>query len=320
MYHFIINPHSKTGKGGKYWKALVPVLDSADIKYQVHYTKRVGHATELVREISAKNEFPLSFIILGGDGTLNEAVQGIIDFENTYIGYIPTGSSNDFARDLKMSPSPAENLKRILSVKEPISCDLGELTILDGINSLTGDPVLPHETITYRFDVSSDLGFGAAVCAEALTSKIKTVLNKFGLGKLTYAGIALRQVVHAKKPSAELIFDDDKKRNVSSLFLVGAFIRKFEGGGMMFAPSANATDGLFDVCLAENLSTGRILRLLPTVFSGKHVSFPEIEIFRCSTLEIKTSEYLWIHTDGEVTYKAKHVSYKCLPGALKLLW
>lgn len=320
MYHFIINPKSKSGKGSKYWQSLLPILNEENIKFEVHYTNRIGHATELVRELSRKNPSPISFIILGGDGTLNEAIQGITDFENTYIGYIPTGSSNDFARDLGMKSSPVENLKRILSIKEPSNYDLGTLTILDGINRLTDEPVLPHETISYRFGVSSDIGFGAAVCEEALDSKIKKVLNKLGLGKLTYAGIALRQIIHAPKVSASLLIDDKDTRDISSLFLVGAFIHRFEGGGMMFAPGADATDGVFDICLAENLTTARTLRILPTIFSGKHLRFKELDSFRCKTIEFKTSKYMWVHTDGEVAYKAKHVRIESLPGSLRLLW
>ena len=205
-------------------------------------------------------------------------------------------------------------------VNEPNNYDLGTMTVLDGINRLTNEPILPHETISYRFAVSTDIGFGAAVCEEALNSKIKKTLNKLGLGKLTYGGIALRQIIHAPKPSASLLFDNGETRNVSALFVVGAFIHRFEGGGVMFTPNADPTDGLFDICLAENLTTARMLRILPTAYAGNHLRFPEVKIFRCKSIEFKTSEYMWVHTDGEVSYKAKHVRIESLPGALRLLW
>jgi YegS/Rv2252/BmrU family lipid kinase len=320
MYHIIVNPLSKTGKGKKYWDLLLPTLKETNTQFDVHFTEKEGHATELVKTITAVNEKPIYFLVLGGDGTLNEVIQGIHDFENTYVGYIPTGSSNDFARDLAMYSDPIKNLKRILSVTTPTSYDLGELTILDGIHRLTKEPVTSSNCVCRLFSVSSDIGFGAAVCEEALNSKIKKALNKLGLGKLTYAGIALKQIIHAPKASLKVTVDMETKFEVSSFFLIGAFIHRFEGGGMMFAPNANAQDGLFDVCLAKNLTTMRTLRILPTIFSGKHIRFPQIEIFRCKTIDLETSRYLWVHTDGEVSYEAKHIRIKSLPSAFKLLW
>jgi len=320
MYHIIVNPLSKSGKGKKYWELLLPILKETDTAYNVYFTENEGHATKIVKSIVATNEKPLSFLALGGDGTLNEVIQGIDDFENTHIGYIPTGSSNDFARDLEMYTSPVKNLKRILSINTPTSYDLGELTILDGKKRITDELIAKTNPVKFLFSVSSDIGFGAAVCEKALESKIKKVLNKLGLGKLTYAGIALSQIIHAPKASLKITIDNEKKIDVSSFFLIGAFIHRFQGGGMMFAPAANPTDGLFDVCLAKNLTTLRTLRLLPTIFSGKHIRFPEIEIFKCKTVELETSRYLWVHTDGEVYYKAKHIRLTSLPAKLKLLW
>jgi YegS/Rv2252/BmrU family lipid kinase len=320
MYHIIVNPLSKTGKGKKYWESLLPTLKETNTKFDVHFTKREGHAIELVKTIVSSNENPIYFIVLGGDGTLNEVIQGISDFENTYIGYVPTGSSNDFARALQMHKSPIKNLEHILSIKKPSSYDIGELTLLDAKERLSGKPLTETDKIKRLFCVSSDIGFGAAVCEEALDSKIKKILNKLGLGKLTYAGIALRQIIHAPKSSLKVTIDNEKIIEVPSLFLIGAFVHPFEGGGMMFAPDANPTDGLFDVCLAKDLTTLKTLRILPTIFSGKHIRFPEIEIFRCKTVEFETSCYLWVHTDGEVSYKSKHVRLTSLPNTLKLLW
>ena len=87
----------------------------------------------MVQELSASllksaQSSVLKLIILGGDGTLNEALQGISDFDRVQVGYIPTGSSNDMARDLKFPSDPALILKRILDCKEPVRMDIGCLT------------------------------------------------------------------------------------------------------------------------------------------------------------------------------------------------
>ncbi len=320
MYHIIVNPVSQTGKGMKLWESLIPTLSAKDILYHVYFTKKCGHATELVATLTEKLSKPIKIIILGGDGTLNEAIQGIKDFNQTFIGYIPTGSSNDFARDLSMGNNPVKSLLRILSCETPILMDLGMVTYLDAIHRLENFSISEKDSYTRLFSVSADMGFGAAVCEEALHSPIKNFFNKFGLGKLTYLGIALRQIIKAPSASLKLTLDDETPMEFSSFLLAGGFIHRFEGGGFKFAPDADAFDGLLDVCLAANLKTLRSLRILPSAFSGKHVKFKEIHMFRCQKMCIEASEPLWVHTDGEVDFKARKVLFSCLPGKLHLLY
>ena len=121
MYHFIVNPVSRSGKGLILWqKKIEPILKKKNIPYRVEYTKQRGDTTELCRKISAsaKNEDNCIIVALGGDGTVNDAVQGIEDFENTTFALIPTGSGNDFAKDMKISKNVKKTLKKILSAKK----------------------------------------------------------------------------------------------------------------------------------------------------------------------------------------------------------
>ena len=123
MYHFIVNPVSRSGKGLILWqKKIEPILKKKNIPYRVEYTKQRGDTTELCRKISAsaKNEDNCIIVALGGDGTVNDAVQGIEDFENTTFSFIPTGSGNDFAKDMKISKNVKKTLKKILSAKKAV--------------------------------------------------------------------------------------------------------------------------------------------------------------------------------------------------------
>ena len=106
MFHFIVNPVSRSGKGLRLWKRKIePVLISRKILYDVEFSKEHGDVTKICSKISGKSsaEKNCTIVILGGDGTLNDAVQGIKNFETVMLAYIPTGSSNDFARDMKIS-------------------------------------------------------------------------------------------------------------------------------------------------------------------------------------------------------------------------
>ena len=130
MYHFIVNPVSQSGKGLRLWQNKIePELKKQNIEHSVEFSKERGDVTNIVTRISSqsKNEKNCIIVILGGDGTVNDAVQGMKDFDNTTLAYIPTGSSNDFARDLKFPRDVKKNLQRILKAKEPVLMDIGQV-------------------------------------------------------------------------------------------------------------------------------------------------------------------------------------------------
>ena len=303
MYYIIMNPASKSGRGNEIWKKVEPVLISRQIPYQFTASTHIGHVAELVAEIT-KTDKDVNIIILGGDGTINEALQGIRDFSKVKIGYIPTGSSNDLARDMNLSKNPLEILETILSGKVVRTADIGVLTY--------------GQTQRY-FVVSSGIGFDAAVCEEALSSRIKDVLNKLKLGKLTYLGIALKQLITAKPVSCELYLDDREPICVKRFLFIASMIRRYEGGGFKFCPDADAEDGLLDICFVGRLPKLLILIALPTAFFGKHYMFPHISHHRAHKVEIKTSSPLWVHTDGEVHFKADHIYVSCKKQQLTFL-
>ncbi|MDE7257755.1 MAG: diacylglycerol kinase family lipid kinase, partial [Lachnospiraceae bacterium] len=156
-------------------------------------------------------------------------------------------------------------------------------------------------------------------CEEALSSPIKNTLNRLKLGKLTYLGIALKQLITAKPVSCK-IYLDGKAPFVIPKFLFSAFmVHPYEGGGFCFCPQADDTDGLLDLCVVGNLPKLIILLALPTAFFGKHYIFPRINHYRASSVRIKTSAPLWVHTDGEVYMKSDAISISCLKQRIRFL-
>ena len=313
MYYIILNPASKSGQGISLWKKLEPILADRQISYRLLLSHYAGHVARLVTEIMEKHpsEKPVNLILLGGDGTLNEALQGVSDFSRIHIGYIPTGSSNDFARDLELPQAPEEILERILANEQA-----QELRLLD-IGVLDYD--VDAETRRRYFAVSSGIGFDAAVCQEALASKLKDLLNRLHLGKLTYVGIALKQLIKAKRVSCDLTLDGAKKIHFDRFLFIASMLHQYEGGGFKFCPGADATDGIFDLCAAGAISKPKILVALPTAFKGDHFKFREIERFAASEIDITTSAPLWVHTDGEVPCKTTHLHISCLKEQLRML-
>lgn len=324
MYYIIVNPASKSGRGAKIWLKLKPVLEDKKIACKVFFSQEAGHIIKLVRELTtsllsdADSDAVLKLIVLGGDGTLNEALQGISDFGRVQLGYIPTGSSNDMARDLRLPKDPVSVLENILSCREPVFMDLGSLTY----EQISGEFSRQHDhtpVSTRLFAVSSGIGFDAAVCEEALASRFKNVLNKIGLGKLTYLTIALKQLIKAKKVTCTVTLDDEKQIYLPKFLFVASMIHQYEGGGFQFCPNANFHDGLIDICAVGNIPKWLIILALPTAFHGKHYRFQGIDRYCASKIHLETSLPLWVHTDGEVAVKSNALTITCEPKKLQLL-
>lgn len=317
MYHVIINPSSKSGRGVKLWRKLEPIFKKRNIPYKMIYSEYPGHIIKLVNRLTDPLEHHghIKLIVLGGDGTMNEVLQGVVEWDNISIGYIPTGSSNDFARALKYPKKPKAQLEAILNSTKDTNLDVGQLTYLDAVDE-EGNPI----TITRRFDVSCGIGFDAAVCEEAMhPGGFKEFLNKIKLGKLTYLAIALKHLLTNTGVSLTYTLDGDTPVGLDQFLFVSVMQNKYEGGGFMFCPDADPTDGYLDLCIISVDKKSTILKAIPLAFKGKHARFDGIELEKAKKVRIRTSGELWVHTDGEVHRKSRDFMVETLPCKLHLM-
>jgi YegS/Rv2252/BmrU family lipid kinase len=321
MYYCIINPSARSGIGKDIWTGLEYKFISAGLDYNPVFTKGPGHATKLMSQFieSAKDsELPIKVIVLGGDGTLNEAINGITDFEKVIVGFVPLGSSNDFSRDLNYPKEYDDLLERIIDGQVIRTLDIGKLTygsMTKPISRLCNDA---PEKVRY-FGVSSGIGFDAAVCEEALASGTKNFLNKIGLGKLTYGIIAIKQLLKADKIPCDIEFDNGRKVHLSHFLFIASMIHHHEGGGFRLAPKANLTDGRFDLCIVGDMKRAKMFLALPFSFFGLHYIFKGVCKDRTSKIHIKTMIPMWVHTDGEVSVKSDDITLECLKQKLRLM-
>lgn len=307
MYHILINPASRSGKGLKLWKETVePYLLQNKIPYTPHFSSKPGGIAKLAEKLTknATSENPAELILLGGDGTLNELLQGVCDFSKMILRYIPTGSSNDLARDLGIPKDPVLAAKQALEATDIHKMDVGCVTFADGE--------------VHKYVGSCGMGFDAAVCEVVNRSKFKIVLNRIGLGKLAYLAIAVQQLLTAKTATCKLTVDG-VETTLKKVIFIAPMVHCYAGGGFMFRPDADATDGIIDLCSATSrLPKAILLMILPTAFFGKHFFFPGIYAHSGKEIHIESSEPLWIHTDGEVLRYDNEMSITCLKQALQL--
>lgn len=307
MYYFIINPKSSSGKGIRYWWTVKKELDLRQIPYIAEFTKYPGHASQLANQICSQYDGIKNIVVLGGDGTLNEVVNGIDNFDQILLGYIPSGSSNDLARSLGIPKDPKQALENILKPTRFKYLDYGIISFPD------------TEAETRKFCCSSGVGYDAEVCVEVQASPLKKRLNRFGAGKLIYLAIAIKQLITLKAIDITLFVDGVKKGSYQNVFLMCAMIHKYEGGGLMVAPHADPTDGKLSVCLAHGLGRLKAFFLLPTLVFGKHVKFKGIEAFHCNQLEIMVSREAAVHTDGETPAFSSHIQVNCMKGRIRMI-
>lgn len=308
MYHIIINPASRSGKGLTLWKEEVePALKKENVEYTPYFSEKAGDVARIGKQILTSDAHrPIHIIILGGDGTVNEFLQDVEDTSQVILGYIPTGSSNDLARDLKIPKKLDKALELILHTGTPKPMDIGS--------------VVSKEGISRRFVVSCGIGFDAAVCEETGRSKLKAAMNKSGLGKLSYLGIALKQLFAAKKISGRLYIDRNAPVEIENMLFTVGMLHRYEGGGFMFAPDALSNDGLLNFCAVGDVSKLLILFALPTAFFGKHYMFNGITPYTSKKVTIETNAPMWFHTDGEILGKSTSITITCKANAIQMLY
>lgn len=306
MYHFIVNLNSRTGKARKIWEDLRKELDRREVMYALHETKYAGHAIEISRRLVRNAQETVKIVVLGGDGTFNEVINGARDYEKLEIGYIPTGSGNDLARGLSLPANPMENLNRILDSTEYWEMDLGCISWDDG------------ESKKY-FAVSTGVGVDADVCRLALSSSLKKVLNKIGLGKLTYAILTIRSLFAMPHMNAHIVADGEDYGIKDKVTFIAIMNHKCEGGGVPMSPMADAMDGKLSMCCISGVGKLRALTLFPSLLGGKHMNLKAYQgiDFKEADIVLKTP-FVW-HTDGEMCSYNTVMHIECLPGAIKLM-
>lgn len=303
MYYFIVNPESRSGNGRRIWQIAEEILEQEDVEYRVFFTSCRFHAGKLAAEITGRKE-RVVLVAVGGDGTVNEVLNGIQDFSKVTFGYIPTGSSNDFARTLGLPTDTVQAVKNILHPSYFRRIDLGRAYL--------------GEQQKY-FAVSCGCGFDAAVCHEAVSSRMKGLLNRLHLGKLTYIGTALKQLLALRPSPVKLVLDDGRSMVFRRTYFAAVMNCCFEGGGLKFCPDADTEDGFLDICVVEGLNKAVIALMFPTAFYGLHRFFPGIHLFRVRSAEIYASRRLPFHTDGEPYFLNRRARIACVPQKLTVI-
>lgn len=302
MYLFIINPTAGHGRAKRIFSKIATSELYQDIDSIHYYTQYGGHAEQIIRHFPAETYNKLkAIIVIGGDGTLHEVINGL-ENENRLIrlAFIPGGSGNDFARGVQIKEKPLDLFRRII---------------------MEEDWQIPYWTGYYcinnskerRFVNSIGFGFDAEVARHANRTSLKKWFNLLHIGKLSYVFAIIRVLFRFKPFTAKLVIDGER-RTINNCLMITIANHPFYGGGMKIIPDASIKAATFPVLMIHSISKLKLLALFLTVFWGGHIKFKQVELCEAMTIDITVSKTAYFQVDGEThSFRTCTVKKESLP-------
>ena len=272
-YVFILNP--KAGKGQA--MTLVPYIQELFENPVILESKYLGHAIELAQQNAGPNTIIYS---LGGDGTLNEIVHGIMlskYSQDTIVGILPCGSGNDFIKSITSVKDP----KRLLTQYREGNRRTIDVGILNG----------------RHFINIASVGFDAEVVYNAKKYKRIPMFN----AELAYLISVLATIAKLKAYPVNVTIDG-QKIDQEEVLLISLANAKYYGGGMKPSPRAQFDDGYLDFCVIKKIKKLMVPFLLPKYIRGTHENIKQVHLYQGKKMTISSIDSLPINIDGEIIW------------------
>lgn len=293
----ILNPKAGRGRGtqlrAELERLLTAAAPSSPAVWKIVETRAKGHASELARQAVGAGAAIIA--AAGGDGTLNEVVNGLMaepaeSRQKVMLGLLPLGTGNDFARCIGLGTDIKRSVETLFQGR-PQFVDVGQAHGRWFVNI-------------------AGCGFDAIVAERANRG------FPFLRGTSAYLAAIAHSLLHLK--SAELTLTlDGETRHVRALMCSVANATSY-GGGMMVTPDARIDDGLFDICLLAEAGRLEFVRAFPRVFKGTHITHSKVTMLRARTVHIESHPPLPLLIDGEVTGTTP-VTFTLSPRALQVM-
>jgi YegS/Rv2252/BmrU family lipid kinase len=289
----IFNPRAAAGRSSRLRARIEAALGERGVAFELLSTRGPGDATELAASADLANVDGV--VAAGGDGTLFEVLNGLYARpadSRPALGVIPVGTGNAFARDLGLEPGDWRAAVDIVARGRARAVDVGHVS--------TGAE-------SYHF--LNIIGMGFAVDAGLAARRVKF------LGNAAYTVGTLWQVLKLGSYPLDIEIDG-RRRTMDNVFLEVSNSR-YTGTSFLIAPRARLDDGLLDLTLLRPCSRLRLLRLFPTIYSGQHVQFEEVESCRARHVRVHGPADMPLAADGEFRGTTPF-EVRCLPGDLQL--
>ena len=269
MYHIIFNPIAGKKKALKNLRIVETALQSRGVSYELHQSQAAHDAEAIARRLTEAGETEL--IVLGGDGTLNEVLNGLADLSVCKIGLIPSGTGNDFAERRGISLDPAKAIARILD---------GEATPVDYID-VSG---------TRCMNIAG-LGIDVDVLERCQKGKLK--------GKVKYLMSLIKSLFAFKGYRVKIV--SEGREEIHDVLICAACNGSQFGGGIKICPPAREDDGQMDVVVVDFIKgKWKIVKAFMELMKGRVIEYPLTTYFRCDSVTFLPENECPIQLDGEL--------------------
>jgi YegS/Rv2252/BmrU family lipid kinase len=279
----IVNPNAGNGKGRKDWDEISKCLGNNGLAWSEDFTERKGEAVSLAQEAISRGYRKI--LCVGGDGTLNEIVNGVFTQKicparDITIGLIPVGTGNDWGRMFGI-PLDYKGAAQIIKDGKTLFHDIGLVTYYNSIEK--GE--------RYFINIAG-LGFESVVVKRTNIQK-----DKGKSGKAIYFYNLLMSLISYKNTKAEIVIDDIKTE--ANIFSLNVGNGRYCGGGMRQTPFALPDDGLLDVTIIKGMGKIEIIRNLTILYDGTILNHPKVTGYKCKKVSVSSDSVLYVEADGE---------------------
>ena len=301
---FILNPAAGQGKAFSLEDDIIKTGIRLGMDVEIYKTKEVLDAqVEAVRFAqSATPESPVRLYACGGDGTVNEILNGIVGYDNVELAIVPTGTGNDFIRNYG-------KIEDFLDIERQM---LGQARKTDviGYKSSTDS----YSSIRYCINMFN-IGFDCDVVRECARLKTKPLIS----GSMAYLLGVAQKLIQMKGTDLQIIFENGKSIS-GKLLLLAVGNGCYCGGGVKGIPYAKTDDGLMDVSIIKRCKRNQFIRLFPKYVKGEHLETKlgqeYIKYLQVKKLSIvANNDSMYFSTDGEITH-TKRLDLEIVPNAI----
>jgi YegS/Rv2252/BmrU family lipid kinase len=299
----IVNPNAGNGKGKKDWGKISSNLKRYGINYKELFTEKKGHAIELSKKV-VETGFR-KILSVGGDGTLNEIVNGVFNqtacsTKDITIGSIPVGTGNDWGRMFGI-PLDYEGAIKIIKEAKLMLHDIGVISFFNG----------SEKGKRYFINIAG-LGFESVVVKRTNAQK-----EKGRSGKAIYFYNLLMSLLSYKNTKAEIVIDGIKSQ--ANIFSINVGNGRYCGGGMRQTPDAIPNDGILDVTVIKEMGKLEIILNLNKLYTGTILDHPKIDGYTCKNLLASSEKILFAEADGEHLGHTP-VEFNIIPSAINIVY
>ena len=216
MYQFIVNPGAGAGRGYRIWKRLEHQLEMNSQEYRVFFTEHQGDAAEIARVLTAEKDEAKVIVIVGGEGTYNEVLNGVSFKGLLTFGYVPVGFRNALSKGFQSFWKVDRQARRILHPKYYRMLDYGVITFGN------------EEIVSRRFAGRCGIGLDAALCHNLLCCPVRNQMTRLHLTKILRFGIGLKQLFLAKPTKGYILLDGTQKVEFNHIYFITFMVRREE--------------------------------------------------------------------------------------------